>query len=113
MQRGEEFLECIVTFMSVYHGPLPGRSAVTIEFQRMQWAVVTRVYDLEPPTPRVTYAWTGTGVVNGARRRMAAHLLGPDDTFIHYARSQPKTTLRQGVVIGETGSLKVLDRAFH
>ena len=42
MQRGEEFLECIVTLMGVYHGPLPGGSAVTVEFQRMQWAVVTR-----------------------------------------------------------------------
>jgi len=24
MQRGEEFLECVVTFMGVYHSPLPG-----------------------------------------------------------------------------------------
>ena len=87
MQRGEEFLECIVTLMSVYHNPLPGK--VSRHRRVSADATGSGNEGIEPriPTPHGTHACTGTA--NGTRRTMTAHLLGPDDAFIHYARSQP------------------------
>jgi len=113
MQRGEEFLECIVTLVGVYHSPLPGK--VSRHRRVSADAMGSGNEGIEPRTPNPPRHARMDGDGDGERdpkKNDRSPLWS--GRHIHTLRAESaQMTLRQGVVIGETGSLRVLDRTFH